>query len=830
MRALPAQEADKMSNAKFFKQLLEEGRILALDGGMGTMLQAAGLPPGAAPELWCLANQEILAEIQKEYARAGANIITTCTFGANPYKLPPDADVFSINRQLALIARKAAESAKPEQPVFIAGDLGPSGHFLRPLGDLEPQSFVDAYARQIEGLVEGGVDLLFVETQFDLAEARTIVRAARKVCDLPVMASMTFEHGLSLTGSTPEIFAQTMLNMGVDVVGTNCSLGPDEMLPVVESLLKTPAPYVLAEPNAGLPRLENGATVFPMGPEAFAEKTAAFARLGARILGGCCGTTPAHIRMLKEKLAGMDLPRRKVPEWIGITLTTRSRLVSLGGQAALAVIGERINPTGKPALAESLRNGDYSVAAAFADEQAAAGAAVIDVNVGAPLVDEAAVLPQLAELLSARVAEPLSLDSSNSEAIAKSLPFCPGSALVNSISGEADRMDALGPLCRDWGAPFILLPLMGASLPEKARERIAIAEKLLDRVESLHIPRHLVLVDILALSVSSQPAASAECLEMLRWCARQKLPSTIGLSNISFGLPARGLLNTVFLCMCRGAGLSSCIANPSAPRLREAMDAMRLLDGHDRDAAGFIAGYAAWKPGGNTARAAAASAPTRTLYDAVVAGDRENVANLVDGELAAGRDPMDVVNNALIPAITEVGAKYERKEYFLPQLVRGAETMQLAFDRLRPFLKDSQTAESRPVIVMATVEGDIHDIGKNIVSLLLGNHGFEVVDAGKDAKAEDIVACAESSGASIIGLSALMTTTMTRMEDTIRLVREKKLPMRVMVGGAAVTELFAASIGADAYCADAVSGVKMAQKLIREMQAEKDGQVSAAAR
>ncbi len=805
-----------------FRRALAQGRPLLLDGAMGTMLQAAGLPAGVSPEQYCLENPDILRGIHLAYLNAGSHIITTCTFGANPFKLPPGLDSFDVCRRMAGVAREAAQLAasRAGRPVFVAGNVGPSGLFARPLGTLEPRELVEGFAAQIRGLVAGGADLIFVETQFDLAEARAAVAAAHQVCDLPVMVSMTFEHGVSLTGSSPEIFAETMQNLGADVVGTNCSLGPDEMLPVVRELLDVCACPVMAEPNAGLPELRDGQTVFPMGPESFAQKTASFAAMGVGVLGGCCGTTPEHVAALARALDSVTCPPRSAPSSRGIALTSRSALVRIGAEEPLAVIGERINPTGKPALAAELQEGRFDEALRLADEQVAAGAAVLDVNVGAPLVDEVACLAELSQRLIARHLVPLSLDSSNVESIAAALPYCPGSCLINSISGEEGRMEALGPLCRQYGAPFVLLPLQGRKLPVRAAERIRIVEDLVGRATALGIPRRLILVDILALTISSTPEGVNECLEFARWCRREHLPTTIGLSNISFGLPARPLLNATFLGMAVGSGLASCIANPTAPLMRETTAAVAALRGHDAHAAAFLGAFGDWRPGGGSAAIRGGNAPgtavAATLHDAVLQGDKEGAPALLEKELAAGTDPLEIVDGILVPAITEVGERYERREYFLPQLIRAAETMQLAFGRLRPLLEARRGPEKRPVIVLATVEGDIHDIGKNIVALLLGNHGFEVVDAGKDVPAEEILACAMRHKARIIGLSALMTTTMVRMEDTIRLIRERGLPIRVMVGGAAVTRAFAESIGADAYCEDAVSGVRAARGFLRE--------------
>lgn len=780
---------------------------------MGTMLQASGMPAGATPEEFCMANPDTLRGIHKAYLDAGVDLLTSCTFGGNIYKLPKSLDVFSFNRRMVEIAKEAA--AQAGRPVFVAGNVGPTGHFAKPLGPVEPRDLIAAFANQIRGLVAGGADLIFIETQFDLAEARAAVAAARQECDLPVMVSMTFEQGVSLTGSTPAIFAETMQNMGVDVVGTNCSLGPDQMLPVVQELLGVCECPVMAEPNAGLPELRGNETVFPLGPEDFAQKTAPFAHLGARILGGCCGTTPAHLAALAQALRGMDSVTPPPVSRKGICLTNRSQMVRIAVGQPLTIIGERINPTGKKALTQELQAGAFDVAMQLADAQVDAGATVLDVNVGAPLVDETQLLPELVQRLVGRLPLPLSIDSSNAIAIANALPYCPGSFLVNSISGEAGRMEALGPLCRDFGAPFILLPLQGAHLPEKAAERISTVESLIEKAEGMGISRRLMMVDILALAVSSSADSALQCLEMTRWCAANGLPTTLGLSNLSFGLPARELLNSTFLSLAAGAGLTSCIANPSAQRLREAADALKVLCNHDAHASSFIASYSGWKPGeGSVQVRQGGGAAAKTLAEVVLNGDKENVLPLLTTELDAGADPFTLVQETLIPAITEVGARYERREYFLPQLIRAAETMQTAFAHLKPLLEAGRGPETRPVVVMATVEGDIHDIGKNIVSLLLGNHGFDVVDAGKDVPAEAIVACALKHNARIIGLSALMTTTMVRMEDTIKIVRERALPIKVLVGGAAVTQAFADAIGADAYCADAVGAVKAAKQFV----------------
>ncbi|MDO5537081.1 MAG: homocysteine S-methyltransferase family protein [Desulfovibrionaceae bacterium] len=813
-----------MSQSRF-AELFSLSRPLIFDGGMGTMLQARGLPAGMSPEAFCLEREDVLLEVHRLYLDAGADIITTCTFGASPFKLDPGLDVFETCRRLAMAARRAADSAG--RPVLVAGDVGPTGHFARPLGDLEPEELIAGLEAQIRGLAAGGCDCILLETQFDLAETRAGVAACRRACDLPVLASMTFEDGASLTGSTPEIFAETMQNLGVAALGTNCSVGPEAMGEVLRRLLAVSSVPVFAEPNAGMPQLVDGRTVFPLGPERFAELTAAFADMGARCLGGCCGTTPDHIAALKKALDGHEPDaslRVEREHHEGIVLTSRQELVRVGADEPFVIIGERINPTGKKQLTAELQEGVFTTAMDFAESQVSFGARVLDVNVGAHNVDQVSLLPRLVSELIARHTIPLSLDSSDDAAILAALPWCPASFLVNSINGHGDRMQRLGAACRDFGMPFILLPMRDAKLPVKASERIAILEGLISEAESLGISRRLMIVDVLALAISSKGEGAVECLKLLDWCRENHLATTIGLSNLSFGLPARELVNSSFLVMGAGRGLTSCIANPGSARIREAVASADLLLQRDAHAERFIAGYADWKsgaaPAGQAPAPGAPSAsadrpgkgPATTPYEAVLKGDREHVLPLVQKELDKGEKAFDIVNGQLIPAITEVGRLYEKKIYFLPQLIRSAETMQTGFGHLKPLLTQS-AEEKRPTVVLATVEGDVHDIGKNIVGLMLSNHGFTVVDAGKDVPAAKILDLAVEHKASLIGLSALMTTTMVRMEDTIRGIRDRDLDIRVMVGGAAVTRAFAESIGADAYCVDAVEAVAAAKRL-----------------
>jgi 5-methyltetrahydrofolate--homocysteine methyltransferase len=798
-----------------FCRLPAQGRAVIFDGAMGSLLQRRGLAPGQSPEEFGLTRPEVVAEIHAEYARAGAQVVTTNTFGATRYKLPAGIDVFTVNECMARTARRAVGDG-----VLVAGSVGPTGKMVHPLGDVGFRELVDVFKEQIRGLVAGGADIILAETQFDLAEARAVVVAARETCDLPVGVSMTFEDGVSLTGTTPEVFAATMTNMGVDFIGSNCSAGPEQLVLVAEALSAATDLPVLIQPNAGLPELVDGSTVFRLAPEPFAATVSALAGKGVRCLGGCCGTTPAHIRMLADLAADRFVPRPKGENRPCLVVTSRSTAVEFGFDRPCRVIGERINPTGKADLTAELQRLETRRVLTLAEEQIAQGAAVLDVNVGAPMVDETRMLPLAVTALTGAFSVPLCLDTSSPDAMRAGLDVYPASPLVNSISGEGDRMEVLGPLCRDYGAPFILLPIKGRKLPVTAAERLSVIEDMLLRAEALGISKNLILVDALALTVSSKPEAAAACLEVIRYCReRWGLAATMGLSNISFGLPARDLINSTFLSMAVGAGMASFIANPNTVRLRESLAAAELLLGRDPQARSFVASYSGWTPGSSQSPGesgpAADTEEGSVVVRAVIKGQKDRIADLLADRVAAGDDPFALVDQEMIPAIAKVGEKYEKKEYFLPQLLLSAETMQIGFDSIRHLL-EREGQEPKATIVMATVEGDIHDIGKNIVCLMLRNFGYTVIDLGKDVRAEDIVRTAAEKNAAVIGLSALMTTTMVRMEDTVRLVREQGLSCRIMIGGAVVSQAYADLIGAHGYADDAVGAVRVATRLCEE--------------
>nr|WP_287411807.1 homocysteine S-methyltransferase family protein [Pseudodesulfovibrio sp.] len=799
-----------------FRSILDDDRIYFFDGGYGTLLQGRGLPAGLSPELWGLKEPDVIRGVHQDYLDAGANVLTTNTFGGSRPKLGLDADPYELNKAMTRIAREVAGDT-----AFVAASIGPTGHFVQPLGDMTFRELVDIYKEQIKGCVDGGADLILGETHFDLAEARAVVIATRLVCDLPVAMSMTFEGPASLTGTSPLTFVDTMQNMGVELIGTNCSAGPEQMHETLRSWqcrLETPT---FAEANAGLPELDDdGNTSFRLPPEPFAEQAVGFVDLGAKFIGGCCGTTPDHIRALRIKVGDASWKRPQKTDNAQMVLTSRSFSVPIGFDHPGVIIGERINPTGKKQLIAELQEGVFTEAHRFATEQIELGAPVLDVNVGAPMVNEVELLPELVTSLVGRFTTPLSIDSNDPKAVEAGLWNYPGSPLVNSISGEPGKMEELGPLCKLFGAPFILLPIVGNKLPVTAKERLVVIADLLAQADNLGIPRRLIMVDALALTVSSKPEAARHSLDVMRHCRDEwGLPTTIGLSNISFGLPARELLNSTFLSISMVSGLCSFISNPNSERIQEALHTTEVLLNRDPQAERYIEKFSDWTGGGGAAQSGSAPAKgddtqgLSPVQAAVIKGNKDGILTLVDVELEAGIKAMDIVNDMLIPGILIVGDKYENKEYFLPQLLQSAETMQNAFKRLQPLLEEDGDAGEKPVVIMATVEGDIHDIGKNIVCLMLKNYGFDVVDLGKDVSADKIVDAAEENDAAIIGLSALMTTTMVRMEDTVKLVEERGLKAKVIIGGAVVTEKFCNAIGAAGWSTDAVSAVKLAQRL-----------------
>ncbi len=798
---------------EYLSELLKN-RLLILDGATGTELQKRGMPQGVCPELWVMEHPDVLTEIQREYINAGSGIVYTCTFGGNRVKLAEYGlgdRVVEINRELAGISKRAAAGSN----CFVAGDLAPTGNFIEPFGDMPFEKAVAVYKEQVQGLLEGGVDLFVIETMLDIQETRAALLAVKETSDLPVLVSMTFNNdGRTLTNSDPVTVLLILQSLGADAVGVNCSTGPSDMIEIV-SLMK---PYarvpLLAKPNAGLPRLVNGVTKFDMEAEEFGSYAKEFVRAGVNLLGGCCGTSPLYIASIKSNIEGLRPLKPDAKPYSAVTSSRKT--VFIGPARPVALIGERINPTGKKLLGGELRQGKFSEVRRLALEQLANGADLLDVNVGMPGIDERATMVEVVKLLSNIVDVPLCLDSSSPEVLAAALRVYPGRALINSVSAEKIKLEKLLPLAQKYGAMFVLLPLSDEGVPEEAEKRCEIIRHILDRAAEYGIKEQDAVVDGLVMTISANQRAASAALQVIEWCAENGCATTLGLSNVSFGLPRRDFVNAAFLAMAVSKGLCTVIANPSSEMIMSIKMASDVLTMRDKNSLRYISRFTGnnleqVKPTGGRKPLK----PAERIYNSVLHGEMEEIIPLLQEAINEGIAPKELVDNYLIPAITKVGELYDQKEYFLPQLIQSAETMQNAFSFLEPYLsqdKDS-SAKTGISIVLATVKGDIHDIGKNIVGLMLGNYGFNVIDMGKDVRSEDIVARAKETGAAIIGLSALMTTTMVEMKNVIKIAREEGLKCKFMIGGAVVNDKYADEIGADGYAKDANEAVKLAKKL-----------------
>ena len=774
-------------------------RIMVLDGATGTALQRSGMGPGVCPELFALEHPGILTDVQRRYIDAGAQAIYTFTMGANAQKLGEfglQRDVRRINAELAALSVKAAGTR-----AFVGGDVSSTGSFLAPLGDLDFEQAVDIYREQISALAEAGVDFIVIETMIDIQEARAAVIAAKECCDLPVVASMTFDaHGRTLTGTSPAAAAITLISAGADVVGLNCSTGPAEMVPLVEAMKAVSSVPLLVKPNAGMPRIENGQTLFDMSCEQFRTYVKPLCEAGANMVGGCCGTDPDYIRAVSHEVVSLSpVPWR---EDMPAALTSVSDEVYIG--KSFAVIGERINPTGKPKLKEALRAGHFYEVLDMALEQKDNGAHILDVNVGLPGADEMQLMKKAIEMLSVRAKLPLSIDSSNPDVIEKALRVYPGRALVNSVSAKAEHLKALLPLIRRYKPMFILLPIGDSGIPQTAEGRIAEIKAAYKAIAAAGIGKDSILVDGLVMAVSSDPKAAKETLKVVRWCTENGFHTVLGISNGSFGLPERRFLNAAYLVMAMGCGLSAAIMNPNDKLMMDLYCAAQALTERDEGFAQYIRRFG---------EAQAPETEAASVTDAILTGKKKTIASLIDAEIAGGVTPEAIINDMIVPALRKVGDLYEQRVYYLPQLIYSAEAAQTAFGYLeRHFSPARSTAKKK--VVMATVKGDIHDIGKNLVVMLMKNHGFEVIDLGKDVPAQTIVDTAKQHDADVIGLSALITTTAREMEKVVRMVREAGLRAKVIVGGAVITEDYARSIGADAYAPDAAGAVKTVTRLL----------------
>lgn len=849
IKRIKIQEKRTMTREEFIT--LSKDHILYLDGATGSNLVKAGMPSGVCPEQWILEHQDVMLQLQKDYVQAGTNILYAPTFTANRVKLAEyhmEKNMTSMIRDLVAISKKAAEST-PGHPVYVAGDLTMTGEQLKPMGKMELETLIDIYKEQILCLVDAGADLLVVETMMSLAETRAALIAAKEVCDLPVIATLTFEaDGRTLFGTDAKTAAIVLESLGASAIGANCSTGPAQMESIISEMVSHTRIPVIAKPNAGLPFLdENGTTCYNMEAEEFAEEMEVLVNAGATILGGCCGTTPEFIRQIHERF-GTDAKVAASRRPDGIRYLTSERIThSFGLDDGFFVVGERINPTGKKALQAQLREGSFEKVIQFAEEQEACGAKVLDINMGMSGIDEKASMLRALEEVSGVTNLPLSLDSSYVEVLEAALRNYPGRALVNSVSLETEKFEKLLPIVAKYGAMFILLPLSDAGLPKDIEEKKEIIHKIYDRALSLGMCKEDIVVDGLVATVGANPKAALETLETIRYCKENGFATICGLSNISFAMPERSFVNTAFLTLAIQAGLTMAIANPSQELLMSCALAADLLLNKEEAALRYIeyAGgvrerreekeaelakkLALLENQGTTAKTGTAgNAAKETTTDngpqinemqdklktAVLKGNRNGIVKITKEALEIGEKPAELLNQVLLPAINQVGEFFDQGKYFLPQLIASAEAMKNSIEVLEPLLQTGGTGEEMPVVVIATVEGDIHDIGKNLVALMLKNHGFHVIDLGKDVPQAKILESAKEHHAEFIALSALMTTTMQRMREIVAAAKEEGITAKIIIGGAVITQEYADEIGADGYSKDAADAVKLAKSLM----------------
>lgn len=830
---------------------LSKGHILYLDGATGSNLVKAGMPSGVCPEQWILEHKDVMLKLQKDYVQAGTNILYAPTFTANRIKLAEyhlEKNMSAMIHELVAISREAAASS-PGHTVLVAGDITMTGEQLKPMGKMELEELIDIYKEQILSLMDAGVDLLVVETMMSLAETRAALIAAKEVCDLPVIATLTFEaDGRTLFGTDAKTAAIVLESLGASAIGANCSTGPAQMESIISDMVTHTRIPVIAKPNAGLPFLdENGNTCYNMEAEEFTEEMEILVNVGASILGGCCGTTPEFIRQIHDRF-GTEAKSTAARRPEGIRYLTSERIThSFGLEDGFFVVGERINPTGKKALQAQLKEGSFEKVIQFAEEQEACGAKVLDINMGMSGIDEKASMLRALEEVSGVTNLPLSLDSSYVEVLEAALRHYPGRALVNSVSLETEKFEKLLPIVAKYGAMFILLPLSDAGLPKNIDEKKEIIHKIYDRATSLGMHKEDIVVDGLVATVGANPKAALETLETIRYCKANGFATICGLSNISFAMPERSFVNTAFLTLAIQAGLTMAIANPSQELLVSCALATDLLLNKEEAALRYIeyaggvkerreekeaelarklsllesqgAASGQTSDAGSVEKSAVENGPQINeiqdkLKTAVLKGNRNGIVKITKEALESGEKPAELLNQVLLPAINQVGEYFDQGKYFLPQLIASAEAMKNSIEVLEPLLQTGSAGEEMPVVVIATVEGDIHDIGKNLVALMLKNHGFHVIDLGKDVPQAKILETAREHHAEFIALSALMTTTMQRMREIVAAAKQEGITAKIIIGGAVITQEYADEIGADGYSKDAADAVKLAKSLM----------------
>ncbi len=795
-------------------------KFVYLDGATGSNLQKEGLLPGVCPEKWILEHPQALIDLQRNYVEAGTNILYAPTFTANRIKLEEyglSKNLDDMNQKLVALSKEAAQNR-----ALIAGDITMTGRQLSPIGTLDFEELVDVYKEQIRSLVHAGVDLLVVETMMSLQEARAALIAAKETCELPVMITLTFESdGKTLFGTDPETAVVVLQSLGAAAVGVNCSTGPEEMCQVVSQMKEVAQVPIIAKPNAGLPALdEDGNTKYQMQAQEFGVEMKKLAAAGATILGGCCGTTPQHIECLIKETGDLFGECLRKTEDVSHKryLASERMTFRFGLEDRFILIGERINPTGKKKFQEAIRRGDLSMVNDFVVQQEQAGAKILDINMGMSGIDEKEMLLQVMEEVSLQTKLPLCIDSSFVDVQESALRRYPGRALINSISYEKEKFETLLPLAKKYGAMFILLPLSDEGLPKSLEEKKEIIHKILDHALELGMKKEDIIVDGLVTTVGANKNAALETLETIRYCKELGLATVCGLSNISFGLPERGYINSAFLTMAIANGLTMAIANPNQELLTSCMLATDLLLNKEEADLQYIETINERKEHQmsevteNTRKTE--PTPVEKVYHAVMKGNKKQIVSLTKECLDNGMAPKELLDNTILKAINEVGDLFDRGIYFLPQLISSAESMKMAIEYMEPLMLKDNDEAPKATVVIATVEGDIHDIGKNLVALMLKNYGFRVIDLGKDVSKEEIIETAISEHADLIGLSALMTTTMQQMKAVVDYAKKSKVSAKIMLGGAVITPEYADEIGADGYAKDASEAVKVAQKLL----------------
>ena len=805
-----AKGEEKMTREQW-NSLFQNGPVY-LDGATGTNLMKAGMPVGACPEQWILEHKGVMLELQRNYIAAGTNILYAPTFGANRIKLAEyglEAEIKNMNHELVAISKEAAQGKG-----YVAGNLTMTGKQLYPMGTMTFEELVEVYKEQARYLVEAGVDLFVVETMMSLQETRACVIALKEVSELPVMVTMSFnEDGRTLYGTDPATAVVTLQSLGADAVGVNCSSGPKEMISLVKAMKEYANVPIIAKPNAGMPVLQDGKTIYPMEAEEFAEYGKLLIEAGAGILGGCCGTTPLHIQALKEQTK--DLPAPVVNKEKKRILTSERKTVEIKLDGPFMVVGERINPTGKKKLQEELKEGKLDLVLQMAEEQEENGADILDINMGMNGIDEKEMMLNVITEVSNAVNLPLCIDSSHVDIIEAALRIYPGRALINSISLEKGKVEQLIPIAKKYGAMFVLLPLSDKGLPKDLEEKKQIIDTILDAALQAGMKKEDIIVDGLVATVGANKAAALECFETISYCKDTLGLATIcGLSNISFGLPQRPYINTAFLTMAISKGLTMAIANPSQELLMNVAFASDLLLNKEEADLRYINKANATAKEEKPIEVSTTVTEKKEVFEAVVKGNKKIILDLVKAELEKTKQPEEIMNEELIPAINHVGELFNQQKYFLPQLIASAETMKMAIEYLEPLLQKNTDAKEKATVVIATVEGDIHDIGKNLVALMLKNYGYKVIDLGKDVSKEEIINAAKEHHASVIGLSALMTTTMMRMKEVVEYAKHEKVDAKIIIGGAVITQSFADEIGADGYSKDAQEAVEVVQRLL----------------